>query len=180
MVQFIIRVKFFISSYFYFCFYHYKIIILNIVVKRKKQLHVMHVSAIEVYRVWLLLLGNLRSNDARATRTSLKKSVCSLLVFTRAVTLSNVGEPNLRTISQFRVQKKRNKISSLLVFVLHKTRNWAFSRRSRAKKANKCTKRCAAREKLLFCLLNILVFWPSRCRRVFERKSPYYYSQNII
>ena len=102
MVQFIIRVKCFISSYFYFCFYHYKIIILNIVVKRNKQLHVVHVSAIEVYRVWLLLLGNLRSNDAMATRTSLKKSIFSLLVLTRALTLSNVGEPNLRTISQIR------------------------------------------------------------------------------
>ena len=102
MVQFIIRVKCFISSYFYFCFYHYKIIILNIVVKRNKQLHVVHVSAIEVSRVWLLLLGNLRSNDAMATRTSLKKSIFSLLVLTRALTLSNVGEPNLRTISQFR------------------------------------------------------------------------------
>ena len=54
------------------------------------------------------------------------------------------------TVSKLR---KRNKISSLLVYVLHKTRNLAFSRRSREKTAKKCTKKCAARAKLLFCLL---------------------------
>ena len=48
---------------------------------------------------------------------------------------------------------KRNKISSLLVSVLQKTRNWAFSSRSRAKTAKKCTKKCDARAELLFCLL---------------------------
>ena len=40
------------------------------------------------------------------------------------------GVEFLRTISKFR---KRKKVSSLLVYVLHKTRNLAFSRRSRAK-----------------------------------------------
>ena len=47
---------------------------------------------------------------------------------------------------------ERNKISSLLVYVLHKTRNLAFSCRSPAKTAKKCTKKCAARAKLLFYL----------------------------
>ena len=42
------------------------------------------------------------------------------------------------TIFHFR---KRNKISSLPVYVLHKTRNKVFSRRSRAKTAKKCTKK---------------------------------------
>ena len=34
-------------------------------------------------------------------------------------------------------------------------RKEAFSRRSRAKRAKKCTKKCDARAKLLFCLLNL-------------------------
>ena len=52
------------------------------------------------------------------------------------------------TISKFR---KRNNISSLLVCVLHKTRMQL--RRSSAKTAEKCTKKCDARAKLLFWLL---------------------------
>ena len=51
--------------------------------------------------------------------------------------------------------RKRNKISSLLVYVLHKTRNQAFSRRSRAKTGMKCTKK---RDAPAFCLLNLLFF----------------------
>ena len=50
--------------------------------------------------------------------------------------------------------RKRNKILSLLVYVLHKMRNWALSSRCRAKTAKKCTKKCDARAKLLFCSLN--------------------------
>ena len=52
--------------------------------------------------------------------------------------------------------KKRNKISSLLVYIHLKTRNWSFSRRSRAKTAKKCTKKGDVRAKLLFCALNPL------------------------
>ena len=52
----------------------------------------------------------------------------------------------------------------MLVHVLHKTQNYAFSRRSRAKTGKKCTKKCDARAKLLFCLFNLLFFWRSRCR----------------
>ena len=59
------------------------------------------------------------------------------------------------TISSLR---KRNKISSLLVYVLHKTRNQAFSPRIRAKTGKKCTKKCEARAKLLFCLIKPIVF----------------------
>ena len=59
------------------------------------------------------------------------------------------------TISKFR---KRNKISSLLVYVLHKTRNLAFSGRSRAKTVKKCTKKCGARAKLFILLINLLFF----------------------
>ena len=67
------------------------------------------------------------------------------------VTLSNV-----QNLSEYEFQgtifkfRKRNKISSSLVYVLHKTRNKAFFRRSRAKTAKKCTKKHDARAKLLF------------------------------
>ena len=50
-------------------------------------------------------------------------------------------------------------ISSLFDYVLHKKRNLAFSRRSRAKTAKKCSKKCDARAKLLFCFLNPLVLF---------------------
>ena len=75
------------------------------------------------------------------------------------------------TISKLR---KKNKILSLLVCVLHKTRNKTFSRRSRAKRGKKCTKKCDARAKLLFCLLNLLFFLRSRCcprRWIYGRKA---------
>ena len=56
--------------------------------------------------------------------------------------------------------RKRNVISSLLVYVPLKTRNYAFSPRSRAKTGKKPgkkrTKKLDARAKLLFCLLNLL------------------------
>ena len=39
-----------------------------------------------------------------------------------------------------------------------------FSRRSRGKTAKNCTKRCDTRAKLLFCFLNLLLLWRSRCR----------------
>ena len=53
--------------------------------------------------------------------------------------------------------RKRKTISSSLVYVLHKTWNWIFSRRSRAVTAKKFTKKRAARAELLFCLLNRLL-----------------------
>ena len=60
---------------------------------------------------------------------------------------------------------KRNKILSLLVFVLHKTWNQAFSCGSCAGTAKKCTKKCDAFAKLLFCLVKLLLFLLSRrCR----------------
>ena len=40
-----------------------------------------------------------------------------------------------------------------------------ISRHSRAKTSKKCTKKCDAREKLLFSLLNPLLVWRSCCRR---------------
>ena len=50
------------------------------------------------------------------------------------LTLSNVGElPGIELFGTISKYRKRNKISSSLVYVLRKKRNWAFSRRSRAK-----------------------------------------------
>ena len=59
--------------------------------------------------------------------------------------------------------KQRNKISSLLVYVLHKPQNLAFSCRRHAKTGKKCTKKRDARAKLLFCSLNQLFILHSRC-----------------
>ena len=44
-----------------------------------------------------------------------------------------------------------------LVYASHKTRSWAFSRRSRAVAAKKCTKKRDARAKLPFWLINLLL-----------------------
>ena len=80
----------------------------------------------------------------------------------KSLTLSNPPKVEfLRTISKFRY---RGEISSLLVYFLCKTWNQAFSRRSRAVTAKKCTKKRDARAKLLFWLLNLLLFWQPRCR----------------
>ena len=67
------------------------------------------------------------------------------------------GVDCLGTAPKFR---KRKKNSSSLVYVFHKTWNYAFSRRSRAEKAKKCTKKCDARANVLaVCLTSLLLFW---------------------
>ena len=72
-------------------------------------------------------------------------------------------EGKIATIFKFR---KRKKIKPSLVYVLHKTWNFAFSRRSRLVTAKKFIKKkrdvCA---EMLFCLFNLLIFWQSLCRR---------------
>ena len=53
-------------------------------------------------------------------------------------------------------------------YVLHKTWNQVFSRRSREITAAKCTRKCNARAKLLFCLSRPFFSWfglPSTCVR---------------
>ena len=69
--------------------------------------------------------------------------------------LNFLGVDFSRTALTFR-ERKRD--SSSLVYVLHKTCNWAFSRRSRARTVKKCKKRRDARAKLLFCIINLLLF----------------------
>ena len=61
---------------------------------------------------------------------------------------------------QVTISKKKIKISSfMLVYVLYKKQNEAFSRGSRSKAEKKCTEKCDARRKLLLCLLNLLIFF---------------------
>ena len=73
-------------------------------------------------------LGTLRSNDATATRTSLKKWICVISVFIAIIPThllcqlwANPPKAEFQG-AKFKL-RKRNKISSLLVYVLHKTRN---------------------------------------------------------
>ena len=48
--------------------------------------------------------------------------------------------------------------SKILSFLVYEMQNKAFSRCSRAKTAKKCTKKLAARAKLLFCLFYLFLF----------------------
>ena len=72
-------------------------------------------------------LRTLSSNDATASRTSLKKWICILSVFIAIfptillcqMWANTSGVEFLRNIAKF---QERNKISSLLVYILHKTR----------------------------------------------------------
>ena len=61
---------------------------------------------------------------------------------------------------------RREWILSLLVYVLHKTWNQAFSRVVVQLTAKKCTKKRDARAKLLFCLVKLILIWLSRRRRI--------------
>ena len=118
------------------------------------------------------LLGTWRSNDVTATTTSLKK--VNMRSFSRYRDYSYLLCQMYANPSEFELQgtifklRKRNKILSLLVQVLRKTRNKLFSRPSRAKTAKKYTKRRHVLAKLLFRLLNLLIFQRFCGRRVVE------------
>ena len=60
-----------------------------------------------------------------------------------------------------KVQEKKKKVL-VFVHVLHKTRNWLFSRRSRAVMAEKCFKKRGARcdASCCFANLNLFLFFP--------------------
>ena len=62
------------------------------------------------------------------------------------------GVDFLRTALKFR---KRKKNSSSLLYVLHKTWNWAFSRRSLLWRRRNVLEKCAARAGLLFYLIKL-------------------------
>ena len=109
-----------------------------------------------------------RPATATELETSLRKWIrvlsISIAIILTPLTMSNAASELLWSrIPKFR---GRNEISSFLVNVLHKTWNQAFSRRSRAVTAEKCTIKGDARAKLLltFCLFILLLFWRSRCR----------------
>ena len=96
-------------------------------------------------------------------RTSVKKRICVLSVLIEIIPTpllcqmqaSPPGVEFLRTISKCR---KRNKISSLLVYVLHKTRNQACSRRSRAKTGREMYKKAWCTCKVVVLLIKPIVF----------------------
>ena len=67
---------------------------------------------------------------------SKRRSIAGCRLLLRTLELNSYGTYP-RTYPSF---KREIRFSSLLVYVLHKTRNWAFSRRSNANTAKKCTK----------------------------------------
>ena len=67
----------------------------------------------------------------------------------------------LKSVTKFR---KRNRKWLFFVHVLQKTRIPAFSRRSRALTAKKCTEKRDARAKLLFCQSKPIAFLPFSLR----------------
>ena len=72
--------------------------------------------------------------------------------FSISFSSSNLGNFFWSCILKYcsKVQEKKKKVV-VFVHVLHKTRNWVFSRRSRAVMAEKCFKKRDARAELLFC-----------------------------
>ena len=73
--------------------------------------------------------------------------------------LSNVGEPSWSWIPGDHIQvQKEKQISSLLVYVLHKTRNEAFSRRSRSKTGKEMWKKSLCTCKVVVLLIKPIVF----------------------
>ena len=67
--------------------------------------------------------------DAMATRTSLKKRICLLSVYiaiipTHLLCQTQANPPEVEFQGTMYKFRKRKKIPSLLVYVLHKTRNW--------------------------------------------------------
>ena len=115
---------------------------------------------------WRSRLINIRDfkiqrRDAAAKKTSLKKWICVLSVFSYPPTLSNVGEPSWSWIPRDHIQ-----ISLLLVHVLHKTWNQAFSRRGRAKTGKEMNKKAWCTCKVVvFLNIKPIVFWRSRRRQ---------------
>ena len=94
-------------------------------------------------------------------------------IWSNSLPLTNASEL-FWTVSKF---MKREWILLLLVYVLHKTWNLAFSRVVVQLTAKKCTKKRDARAKLLFCLVKLLLIWIShrRCILIVIRQK-----QNIL
>ena len=83
--------------------------------------------------------------------------------YSNSLTLSHASELFWRWISiRPYPSLRREWILSLLVCVLHKTWNSAFSQVVVQLTAKKCTKKRDARAKLLFCLVKLLLIWLSQ------------------
>ena len=66
--------------------------------------------------------------------------------------------------SKFTLRSNDATTTTLLVYVLHKTRNKAFPRRSRVKTVKKCAKKVWCTCEVVVLLIKPIVFLPSRCR----------------
>ena len=103
-------------------------------------------------------LGTLRSEDGDGSENVAEKvnsrSFNLFGDYSKTLTLSKVNPP--KSWIPKKKERKREEISSLVYF---RSKKWkqAFSRRSRAVTAKKCTKKRDARAKL-FWLLNLLLF----------------------
>ena len=99
----------------------------------------------------------LRSTDAMAEEMSLKKVILHSFSLNRdysyRIPLSNVGEPYWSCISRINIQVQKEKFKFVVAcFRPPQNVKLTISRRSRAKTAKKCTKKCDERAELLFCL----------------------------
>ena len=110
-----------------------------------------------------LRIETLRSNDATATGTSVKKWICVLSVFiviisTLLLCRMQASPPEAEYQGTISKLSERCKISSLLVYVLHKTRNQTFSG-SREKTGKKCTKKFLCTCKVVVLLIKPIFFF---------------------
>ena len=81
--------------------------------------------------------------------------------YSKSLSLSKVGEPSRSWIPKNHIQEREKKFRRRLC-TFSGQREMS---RSRAVTTKKCTKKRDASAKLLFWLLNLLLFWRSRCRR---------------
>ena len=100
--------------------------------------------------------------------------------FPYTLRLSNAGEPSWSSIPMEHIQVSKEKLDfrrCLFTCIFSIKREIGpFSRRSNANTAKKCTKKVRCTFKVVVLLIiNLLLFWRSRCRRVVGYLSPYLY-----
>ena len=111
------------------------------------------------------LRGSLRSDNATATRTSLKKWICVLSVFTAIIPTTYFVKCTRRTLLKLNFKwpysssEREIKFRRCLFTSPLKREIRHFSRRSRAKTGKKCTKKRDARAKLLFAYKTFWFFF---------------------
>ena len=97
-----------------------------------------------------IIIRTSRSEDAMVAKTPLKKLIYLLAVF---IEIIPSGVEFLRSLSKFR---ERNNISSSVDYVLHEMSQFHDVVVQKGKEMNK---KVWCRVKLLFCLLNLLLFF---------------------